>query len=97
MKALELDQMECLQAGDFLDGAYAVVGFTAAGIGIRAMIGTAVAISPLGLTVLGIGGAACLARQFDLSKNNKITALNVVLGLISISTLLRIYCGGLGS
>ena len=61
-KKLSLQEMEQIDGGGFIDGACKVLGFTGAGIGIRAMLG-AVAIPGWGLVVLGVGAAACLVYQ----------------------------------
>lgn len=60
MKTLELNQMEVLERGNFMDGACAVLGLTGAGVGVAALYGT-VAMTGWGLGVLAIGGAACVA------------------------------------
>lgn len=60
MKTLELNQMEVIEGGGFLDGACKVLEISAVGAGVAAYVGV-LAITGWGLGVLAIGGAACLA------------------------------------
>ena len=55
--------MEEIQGGDTLDGACAVLGFTAAGIAARA---TLLAIPLWGEAVFAAGTIACLGRGIKL-------------------------------
>jgi hypothetical protein len=56
MKKLSLEQASAVEGGGFVDGVCAVVGFTEAGIAVRALAGRAVAFA-----VPGVGPALTIA------------------------------------
>lgn len=66
MKTLELKQMEKVQGGDLLDGACAVIGITDAGLGVRFLLGRAIALTPAGAAILAVGSIACAGRALNL-------------------------------
>ena len=65
-KKMNLDQMESMYGGDFLDGACAVLGASGAGLAVRAAIGATVAIPGWGQVALAAGAVACAGRGMDL-------------------------------
>lgn len=66
MKKLNLNQMENVQGGDFLDGACAVLAGVGGGMVVRAALGAAVAIPAWGQIALGVGTVACMGRAWRL-------------------------------
>jgi hypothetical protein len=63
MKELNLNQMEKVAGGNFIDGACAVFGLSTAGIAARVLIGASLAIPGWGQAVLAVGTIGCLTYR----------------------------------
>lgn len=66
MKTLELNKMEGIVGGDLLDGVCSIAGVTSSGMGIRFLIGRAVALTPVGAGVMAGVAVACGGRVLGL-------------------------------
>jgi len=66
MKKLELNQMENLEGGDWLDGLCAITGMTDAAVAVRFLVGNPVSLTPAGATILAGATIACVGRGFNI-------------------------------
>jgi hypothetical protein len=62
MKTLNIEKMEIVEGGGFVDGACAVITITDAAIGVRILVGTA--INPVLGTALIVASVGCAVYSF---------------------------------
>jgi hypothetical protein len=63
MKKLELNQMEGLEGGGWLNGLCAITGLADEGIAVRYLVGNPISLTPAGATILAVATIACVGNS----------------------------------